>query len=1069
MARKGGKGKANSANESPASSSASLNLTPQQQAQKDALPAVYEPLFLGEGAYDARRAAALALVKNVVEGGWQTAFEVLEIAKTLQAAFEDKKQNAREGAVYFYQALLEDQGAAAEPFVVESLPALLNALGDKAATVRDSALATLTKLFTTMEMHSLKSVLNQVLRSVDDEKKWQTKQFVFDNISAWANKWPALIAANLPDIVPVASGAMWSTKKEVVDSATTCMRKACEVVGNPDIVPFIDHLLLCIAHPENVPETVHKLAATTFVTEVKAPTLAIMVPLMKRGLSEKKPAVLRQTCVIIDNMCKLVENPQDAEQFLPSLMPAIERIIEIAADPELRQVADRARATLVRVGGGNLKQEDALVAEAQKMRELHHEIRTSIGQLAKKIAKVEKLADAVVDYVATFSQSLDLLRDFEAAHWAPIAPKLTSAMSLDNAKKLVEELRLHYVEMDAKRIKAEKEVDEEEGEVLCDCDFSLAYGGMILLNNAHLKLQRGQRYGLLGPNGSGKTTLMRAIAEDKLEGFPSPDELRTVFVEHSLQAEDADFPVIDFVANDEKLQKQNIKREEIAETLASVGFTPDMQAQPVGSLSGGWKMKLELARAMLMHADILLLDEPTNHLDVANVKWLENYLTSLSDVTSIIVSHDSGFIDNVCTNIVHYESRKLKTYKGNMSHFVTLVPEAKSYYELTNENLKFKFPEPGFLDGVKSKDKAILKLMHCDYTYPGTTKQILKDVSVNCALNSRVACVGPNGAGKSTLIKLLTGETEPDSGEVYKHPNLRVAYVAQHAFHHVEQHLDKTANEYIRWRFQYGEDRELLAKASRQMSEEDKAQMEKAFLHPETQEKIRIESIQGRRKDKRSFEYELKLVGKPFEENLWMSRADLEELGFQKILQAFDDKEAQKAGLYTRPLTSKNVEQHLADIGLDPEFSTHNRIRGLSGGQKVKVVLGAAMWQNPHMLVLDEPTNYLDRDALGALAEAIKEYGGGVVIISHNHEFTGAICPEKWSVNNGVCDVTGATYAPAEKLEQKEQTEVKDALGNVTKVKSTRKLTRKEIKAKEKRKAAAIKAGLVPSDSEDEL
>ena len=102
---------------------------------------------------------------------------------------------------------------------------------------------------------------------------------------------------------------------------------------------------------------------------------------------------------------------------------------------------------------------------------------------------------------------------------------------------------------------------------------------------------------------------------------------------------------------------------QVEEVLGSVGFTDAMQAQPVASLSGGWKMKLALARAMLMKADIMLLDEPTNHLDVKNVKWLQDYLISLKDVTSMIVSHDSGFLDAVCSNIIHYEGRKLRLYR----------------------------------------------------------------------------------------------------------------------------------------------------------------------------------------------------------------------------------------------------------------------------------------------------------------------------------------------------------------------------------------------------------------------
>lgn len=480
-------------------------------------------------------------------------------------------------------------------------------------------------------------------------------------------------------------------------------------------------------------------------------------------------------------------------------------------------------------------------------------------------------------------------------------------------------------------------------------------------------------------------------------------------------------------------------------------------------------MKLELARAMLMDADILLLDEPTNHLDVANVAWLTKYLTSLKNVTSIVVSHDSGFLDDVCSHIIHYEYRKLKTYKGNLSEFVKIKPEAKSYYDLISTSLTFKFPEPGFLEGIKSKDRAILKMMKAGYTYPGTSKPTVSNVTVQCSLNSRVAVLGPNGAGKSTVIKVLTGEVEASSGDVWKHPNLRVAYVAQHAFHHVEQHLDKTPNEYIRWRFQNGEDRELAAKITRQLTPEEEKRLEVPIVIDG--EKRKIETIMGRRNAKRGFEYEIKWIGKPWDDNTWLAREKLEDMGLQKFLKIYDDKEAAREGLYQRPLTSVNVQKHLQDIGLDPEFSTHSRIRGLSGGQKVKVVLGACMWDNPHIIVLDEPTNYLDRDSLGALAQAIKAYGGGVVMVTHHTEFSQALCTETWSLSNGLLTVSG-TSTPGgliEKVEMKEETEKVDAFGNISKVKSTRTLSRKEQKAKERRKALKIKNGEpLSSDEEDD-
>jgi elongation factor 3 len=145
---------------------------------------------------------------------------------------------------------------------------------------------------------------------------------------------------------------MWDTKPEVCEAATACVTDVTAVVGNQDILPFLPALVSCIARPQEVPECVHKLSSTTFVQQVEAPTLAIMVPLLVRALGERNPACLRQAAVIIDNMCKLVENPEDAHQFLPKLLPGLDRVSEIAADPELRQVADRAKETLIKVGGG---------------------------------------------------------------------------------------------------------------------------------------------------------------------------------------------------------------------------------------------------------------------------------------------------------------------------------------------------------------------------------------------------------------------------------------------------------------------------------------------------------------------------------------------------------------------------------------------------------------------------------------------------------------------------------------------------------------------------------------------
>lgn len=144
-----------------------------------------------------------------------------------------------------------------------------------------------------------------------------------------------------------------------------------------------------------------------------------------------------------------------------------------------------------------------------------------------------------------------------------------------------------------------------------------------------------------------------------------------------------------------------------------------------------------------------------------------------------------------------------------------------------------------------------------------------------------------------------------------------------------------------------------------------------------------------------------KWVGMLPKYNSQVSRETLLDWGYQKLVQEFDDHEASREGLGFRILEPKVISKHFEDVGLDPEIANHNEISGLSGGQKVKVVLAGAMWNNPHLLVLDEPTNFLDRDSLGGLAVAIRDYKGGVVMISHNEEFVGALCPEQWHVADG--------------------------------------------------------------------
>jgi len=199
-------------------------------------------------------------------------------------------------------------------------------------------------------------------------------------------------------------------------------------------------------------------------------------------------------------------------------------------------------------------------------------------------------------------------------------------------------------------------------------------------------------------------------------------------------------------------------------------------------------------------------------------------------------------------------------------------------------------------------------------------------------------------------------------------------------------------------------------KATRIISDEEKKLMDTPVDIGDGKGPKKIEKLIGRQKYKKSFMYEIKWQNMLPKHNTMITRETLIKFGFSKMVQEFDDKESAREGLGFRELTANSLKQHFEDVALPEEIAAHNEIAGLSGGQKVKVVLAAAMWNNPHIIVLDEPTNYLDRESMGALSMAIKEFRGGVVIISHNSEFLKGLLTEEWSVEAGKVSVKGGTY-----------------------------------------------------------
>jgi elongation factor 3 len=248
---------------------------------------------------------------------------------------------------------------------------------------------------------------------------------------------------------------------------------------------------------------------------------------------------------------------------------------------------------------------------------------------------------------------------------------------------------------------------------------------------------------------------------------------------------------------------------------------------------------------------------------------------------------------------------------------------------------------------------------------------------------------------------MIAGDTmpsNPDDCKFFIHHNLRVAYVAQHSFFHVEEHMDASPVAYIQWRFKDAYDKEKLESVAFKISENEQAAID-AFG---------LEGIWSRRLRAGKLEYEVKKKGVPEKNNKYYSKEELLDMGFERLLKQTDEKiAAREAGLDLRPCTTTEIQRHLDDFGLAQEFGTYGKIRGLSGGQKVKLVLAAAMWNCPHLLVLDEPTNYLDRKALGALSSALNNWGGAVLMISHSKEFYSSVCKEEWLVEDGKVFVAG--------------------------------------------------------------
>ncbi|KAL5400666.1 hypothetical protein PMIN06_009572 [Paraphaeosphaeria minitans] len=522
--------------------------------------------------------------------------------------------------------------------------------------------------------------------------------------------------------------------------------------------------------------------------------------------------------------------------------------------------------------------------------------------------------------------------------------------------------------------------------------FDISINGLRILSDTSLTLAYGRRYGLVGQNGIGKSTLLRALSRREVA---IPTHISILHVEQEILGDDT--PALQAVLDADVWRKHLLKEQDkitkeladleaeratLADTsadaasldkqregldqtlsdihgklaemesdkaesraasiLAGLGFSTERQQFATKTFSGGWRMRLALARALFCEPDLLLLDEPSNMLDVPSITFLANYLQGYPS-TVLVVSHDRAFLNEVATDIIHQHSERLDYYKGaNFESFYATKEErrktAKREYEKQMEvrahlqafidkfrynaaksseaqsrikklekmpvlqapeaeySVHFKFPE------VEKLSPPIIQMSGVTFGY-SPDKILLKNVDLDVQLDSRIGIVGPNGAGKTTALKLLIGALSPTTGLISQNPRLRVGFFAQH-------HVDAL---------------------------------------------------------------------------------DLNDSAVGFMSKKFHGK------------TDEEYRRHLGAFGITG-MTGLQKMELLSGGQKSRVAFACLSLQNPHILVLDEPSNHLDIEAMDALSDALQKFEGGVLMVSHDVTMLQNVCTSLWVCDNGTIE-----------------------------------------------------------------
>ncbi|MCT8652750.1 ABC transporter ATP-binding protein [Glaesserella parasuis] len=498
-------------------------------------------------------------------------------------------------------------------------------------------------------------------------------------------------------------------------------------------------------------------------------------------------------------------------------------------------------------------------------------------------------------------------------------------------------------------------------------DLTLKRGQTILLEQANATIHTGQKVGLIGKNGCGKSSLF-ALLKNELQaerGDASyPKNWSIAWVNQETPA--LDISALDYVIQGDReytqltaqLEQANLENngnliatlhaqldtidawtiQSRASTLLNgLGFSTEQLQLPVKSFSGGWRMRLNLAQALICRSDLLLLDEPTNHLDLDAVIWLERWLSNYHG-TLLLISHDRDFLDPIIDRVLHIEQQKLFDYTGNYSAFeiqrATKLAQQNAAYQQQQQKIAHlqKFIDRFKAKATKAKQaqsrvKALEKMELIAPAYADSPfsfefreplslpnpllmmekvsagygeRTVLQSVKLNLVPGSRIGLLGRNGAGKSTLIKLLAGEIQAQSGHTQLAKGVQLGYFAQHQLDTLR------ADESALWHL--------------------------ARLAPEK--------------------------------------------------------------------TEQELRNYLGGFAFHSD-KVKQAVSSFSGGEKARLVLALIVWQRPNLLLLDEPTNHLDLDMRQALTEALTQYEGSLVIVSHDRHLLRSTVNEFYLVHDG--------------------------------------------------------------------